>query len=354
MKRLLYVATVRLPTEKAHGLQIVKTCEALAANGVHVTLLVPSRRSHIADDVFEYYGAIKNFTLSVLKTPDWIRFGALGYAFSSIWFSESTRFQKSFLEADVVYSRDALVLIQYLLLGKRLMYEAHTKPTWISTIVAKHVYHTVVISEGLRDAYLCRGVRSDRMTVVHDAIDPIPFGIHYDQAASRVWLGLPTDKKIVLYVGRIDAGKGAKTFAEASEFVSDDTLCVLIGSGPLLDTLKRAYQKAVFIPETPYRLLPRVLSAADVLVLPNSVLDENAAMYTSPLKAFAYLAAKKPIIASDVPALRAVLSDSAYYIPPDVPAALGKALDSDVAYLHPHQDKIHTWKDRAEAITSLL
>ena len=40
---ILYLANVRLPTEKAHGAQIMKTCEALAAAGAHnVTLGRPS------------------------------------------------------------------------------------------------------------------------------------------------------------------------------------------------------------------------------------------------------------------------------------------------------------------------
>jgi hypothetical protein len=41
--KILYLADIRLPTEKAHGLQIMKTCEALAKQGVVVTLLVPSK-----------------------------------------------------------------------------------------------------------------------------------------------------------------------------------------------------------------------------------------------------------------------------------------------------------------------
>jgi len=35
---ILYIANIRLPTEKAHGLQIVQNCEAFADAGVDVTL----------------------------------------------------------------------------------------------------------------------------------------------------------------------------------------------------------------------------------------------------------------------------------------------------------------------------
>ena len=100
---------------------------------------------------------------------------------------------------------------------------------------------------------------------------------HFHRRNRVKWLGIPRDKKIALYVGRIDSAKGADTFAASSESVSEDTLCVLIGSGPLVADLQAKYAKALFLAETAYRDLPRVLAAADVLVLPNSAHDENAA-----------------------------------------------------------------------------
>lgn len=40
---LLYIANYRMPTERTHGLQVAKMCEAFAAEGIDVTLLVPRR-----------------------------------------------------------------------------------------------------------------------------------------------------------------------------------------------------------------------------------------------------------------------------------------------------------------------
>src|SRR3989344_48411 len=130
---LLYLAFIRLPTEKAHGVQIMKTCEALSEAGAEVELVVPGRKTHIAEDPFSYYGVKKNFTLTTLNAPDWVgKLGSFGFVFSALWFSEAARWRKSFWMADVIYSRDALVLFQYILLGRKLVYEAHTKPTVIS------------------------------------------------------------------------------------------------------------------------------------------------------------------------------------------------------------------------------
>ena len=39
--KLLYIADIRLPTEKAHGAQIMKTCEAFSLNGIDTELIIP-------------------------------------------------------------------------------------------------------------------------------------------------------------------------------------------------------------------------------------------------------------------------------------------------------------------------
>lgn len=348
---ILYLGFIRLPTEKAHGVQIVKTCEALASTGATVELLIPGRKTDITEDLFLYYSAQSNFTLTNLNTPDWVGWGRSGFILSALWFSEIAKWRKIFWSADIIYSRDAFVLLQYIFLGRKLVYEAHTKPTLVSTFVARRVYKLIVISEGLRDAYLVRGVASGKITVAHDAIDPEPFQKQYDRTEERKRLGIPVDKNIALYVGRIDVGKGADTFAAASEHVSDNWRCVLIGNGPLKEKLQQQYPKALFLSETSYKDLPRVLATADVLVLPNSAKDENAARYTSPLKAFAYLASGKPIVGSRVPALVTILGMSAAYFTPDDAASCANAL---IDARPPVNVKVCTWRDRATLIYNAL
>jgi glycosyltransferase involved in cell wall biosynthesis len=69
-----------------------------------------------------------------------------------------------------------------------------------------------------------------------------------------------------------------------------------------------------------------LLRSAHVLVLPNSASAISAA-YTSPLKLFEYLAAGRPIVASDLPAFREVIGDEqAVLVAPDDPGALAAAL----------------------------
>jgi len=70
---LVDIAKARLPTEKAHGYQICKMCEAFAKNGVEVLLLHPDRHQANSSlqtvNVFDYYGIAPTFNIKTL--PNW-------------------------------------------------------------------------------------------------------------------------------------------------------------------------------------------------------------------------------------------------------------------------------------------
>src|SRR3989344_746663 len=70
MKKLYFIANARIPTQRAHGLQIVKMCEAFARVGFDVELVIPRRFNELPDDPFDYYRAERNFAIKKLFTID--------------------------------------------------------------------------------------------------------------------------------------------------------------------------------------------------------------------------------------------------------------------------------------------
>ena len=65
--KMLYIANARIPTEKAHGLQIIKMCAAFARK-LDVELVVPFRlqaklMKQVAD-VYDYYAVEKKFVIT--------------------------------------------------------------------------------------------------------------------------------------------------------------------------------------------------------------------------------------------------------------------------------------------------
>ena len=127
---ILYIANLRLPTEKAYGLQIVKMCEAFANLDLHTTLLVPSRNNQIKKSIFEYYNVKGNFTFKKAWSPDFYWPGILDKVAVTI---------KSFIsaivlavcalndKADIFYSRDEGVIftLSFFAKPRKLVFEAH-------------------------------------------------------------------------------------------------------------------------------------------------------------------------------------------------------------------------------------
>jgi glycosyltransferase involved in cell wall biosynthesis len=73
--------------------------------------------------------------------------------------------------------------------------------------------------------------------------------------------------------------------------------------------------------------IPALLAAADVLIAPETD-DHRRGRHASPLKIFEYMAAGKPIVAGDTPAVREVLVNglTARLVPPSDPSALASAI----------------------------
>ena len=331
MTKILYLANIRLPTEKAHGLQILKTCEALAAAGADIELVVPRRKNRITEDAFSYYGIRTRFPITTIGVPDTVAYGMLGFLLESFVFAFRAALLARRREYDLLYSRDELVLWVARAKGcKNLVWESHTG-SWniFARGVAQAAKCIVVISDGLKDFYAARGVAAEKLVVARDGIDLNDFTQTEPAAEARTRLGLPPGKKIVLYAGRLDGWKGSATLLEAARLFPEDARLAVIGGEPeQIAPLRRKYPEVSFLGYRPYRELPENMAAADLLVLPNTAADVISARFTSPLKLFAYMASGKPIVASDLPSIREVLDDTcAYFFTPDNPQDLARAVE---------------------------
>lgn len=134
-----------------------------------------------------------------------------------------------------------------------------------------------------------------------------------EAAALRAELGIDPGRPVVLYCGTFEPYQGLPELLASIPHVRaevPDAMFVLVGateSGGT--TMERGHAGMVrdgslrVVKRQPREAIPRYLALADVLVSPRAWGDNM------PLKIFDYLAAGKPIVATDIPAHRGVLTE---------------------------------------------
>ncbi len=340
--KLLYIANMRLPTEKAHGLQIVQNCEALAAAGAEVTLWA-ARRVNRRDlrgerDPWSFYGVARDFEIGRVPSLDLIWLVpafARRFAFWLQWLSFALLavLRARFTAAEVVYSRDRMVL---LLCGRRRgqqrAYEVHHIAErgigrWLQGIVARRMDVLFPVTQGLAAELLVLGASVERICVVPDGIRAANYEELPARMAARRELGWPEDAYIVTYVGQLQTmgmAKGVEILVEALASMHGATLAIVGGPAAAVaeyrrDWRERGGDEARFLApgQVPAARVPLYLAASDVGVLPFPR-ARHYAQFASPLKLFEYMAAGCAIVASDLPSLREILreGETALFVPP--------------------------------------
>lgn len=331
--KLYYLAGTALPTEKAHGLQIMKTCTALSAQGLDVTLLAPKRGS---EDLWAYYQMSASFSVEWAPFKLAPQLGRFGYWWGAWRFACWARRKINQTKPDLILVRDPLPALLASFSSRSVFWESHEpKNNWLFRLVAKRVAGIVAISGGIKNFLIEQlEVPAAKISVVPDAADVEAIqSLDDDKNIWRQKLKLPLDKKIVLYTGHLYDWKGADTLARAAKLLPADILVVLVGGTieALADFQARfgSTPNLLLVGHQPAADIPVWLKAADCLVLPNSGKQVISSIFTSPLKLFEYLAAGRVIVASDLPSLREILTDdNCFFVGADDEKALARGVES--------------------------
>lgn len=376
--KLLYIANQRIPTEKAYGRQVAKMCEVFASLGLEVELVAPKRGVLAGQDLFDYYSIGRNFKFTLIDSPNWRwpgLFDKLAFGIKNL--ISARRLVKYALRGDydLIYSRDELPLYFLRSSGKPLTYEAHKFPKSYQFFYKKFRQarvKIVAVTQGLKKEFVSIGFTAEEILVAPDGVDESRLT---DQSLgsrqAREKLGLAQYKKLAVYTGSFYRWKGIYVLAEAAQILGADILVVAVGGN---DRERQALQKLLdknrihnFLMPGYFkneRVLDLYLAAADTLIIPNTSGEKLSELYTSPLKLFSYMAARRPIVASDLPSIREVLNENnAILVRPDSPQALAdgikRALDNPglaqtlakQAYADAHQ---YTWQKRARKILDFI
>ena len=348
---VLYFADTRFPIERANGLQTMATCHALAKRGHEVTLVVRPDSAPVARDPFVFYDLdpIRTLRVHVVDAGGAGRTQRLRFLLAAVRLATSRR-------DSVVMTRDLGLAALLLQLPKSrrppVVYESHgcadvvaaEMPTLLGRAdlapsprklrrlarreerVWAHAAAYVSITQALADELAARFGPRPHTFVVPDGARAASHVAPVNRDASPFTAG---------YAGHLYPWKGVDVFVRALALVPD-IHGLIVGGHPgeadaqrvtkLVHDLGLDSRVTITGLVAPGDVIAR-LQAAAVLVLPNtaSAISER---YTSPLKLFEYLTLGRPIVASDLPAMREVLADgqSALLVPAGDPAALASAL----------------------------
>lgn len=374
--KLLYIANARIPTEKAYGINIIKMCQALAMVGAELTLVIPQRKNAIKQDVFSYYGVEKNFIVEYVPIVDFVAKGFLGYWISQLFFSLKLLFKK--IDKGIpILTRDEWSGWLLAKFGYQVFYDMHGFPVtwqWLWKLSMKSMRGIFCTNQWKIEQCNRRfGIPREKLVLARNGFDEQSFAVELTKKEAREKTGLPVDKRIVIYTGHLYDWKGAEILAEAAKTLPDILFVFVGGSKTEVNDFSSRYRQnnnILFLGQKSHKDIPLYLWSADVLVLPNSVKSENprftgySVFDTSPIKMFEYMASGRPIIASDLPAIREVLSEkNAILVASDSPDLLAETIKDFLA----HQEKFDslakqglvdvvefTWKKRAEKILEFI
>ncbi len=368
--KLIYLTGFGLPTEWAHGIQAMEMCEAFSGLGIEVELVAPRRRLEIKTDPFDYYGVRNNFKITKLFCLDFCPGHAGGFYFwlRLVSFLLVARFIFLFKKFDVLYTREQLAG----LLFSESFLELHflpPAPKKRQIKIWRKVKKLIVLNNLMKRELVNFGVSENKILVAPDGVDLEKFNLKITKEEARKKTGLPQDKKIIMYSGSLylHDWKGVDVLIEAAKSLPENCLAVLVGGeNNEIEKIKKEYSgdNLSLVGRRRYEEIPYYLKSADILVLPNKKGESISEKYTSPLKLFEYMAAGRPIVASNLPAIREVLNENnSILVEPNNPEALAGGIKRALADRNSSSRiseqafsdvKNYTWGKRAKNIMKFI
>ena len=350
--RILYFADIRFPLERANGVQTMQTSWALAARGHQVALVVRPDTAVVPRDPVTFYGLPPHEELTIVRA----RVGGPGPVRRLMYLVQACARASGPARADVILTRD-LGLADLLTrlprsLRSPVVYESHG----FAPAVGRELPHLVSGAARATRAKLARLRRRERrvwraadgyVTITRGLAAELgaAFGDRRQIAVVPDGVRLPDGRTfaapvrrepaVVGYAGHLYPWKGVDILLRALALVADVRGLIVGGhpGEPDLGALRSLAgelgldRRVTFTGAVDPSRVGAALADADILVLPNTETTVSA-RYTSPLKLFEYLAAGRPIVASNLPALREVLTagDTAVLVAPGDPGALAAGI----------------------------
>lgn len=370
--KIVYFASSQIPSRTANSIHVMKMCQAMAMLGHEVTLLAPDNKSRKeCAEEFGFYGVERCFKL--VKLP-WVKkIPGKGYLYGFL----AAVYAKK-IKPDLIYGRNLCSCFFSVLFNSEVVFESHSPikgtgqfPYFMFRFISinSRLLGIVVISEGLKKHYVSsKVIKEEKIFIAADGADLLPISVNQlpkTETKSRFSVG---------YIGHLYPGRGIDLILNLAKLCQWADFHVVGGNDIEICYWKEAsaeQSNLIFHGFVIPKDLVKYYGVFDVMIAPyqDKVSDSggtNTVKWMSPLKIFEYMAAKKPILTSKLPALMEVLKDDYTALlcdPADIfewKSALNRLHESNelCERLSMNAYKVlkdnYTWSKRAERILQFI
>lgn len=370
--KLFYITNARIPTNKAHGIQILKMGEAFTRiiGESNFLLLLPDRPENDPKlknkNIGTLYGlkTMPNFKkIPVVDFHDYVGdisfLKMLAYWSVNVSFGISTVLYCLKNQPKIIYTRDFYLVPFLLIIGAPLYYEAHYFPAnpifiFLHKLLVPKLAGVVVLTKFFKTYFDQYGFKYKKILVAPDATDTEFFKMKK----------IEHDGLIIGYIGRLSGlgeDKGGNILIKAFKKVYRKNKNI-----ELLFVGEKGEEKipgVAFTGNLPYGQMPYYFNLIDIAVIPYPD-RPHFRYFMSPLKLFDYLACSKPIVTSDLLSVREILTeDNAIFFPPGDSDKLAKAIEklirdkklrSKMGQDNLSLSKKYTWDKRAKLVYDFI
>jgi glycosyltransferase involved in cell wall biosynthesis len=345
-KSFAYVHNQRMPNEFAFGIYVVKSCQAAQKLGYDSYLLYPNRKQpkyFVHNNVEKYYGLnkkdfnkipIKVFELPFFNKVLEIFFKSLRFPIITWMFAiKSLLFlNKNKINIIQTTDREIIFLLKFCFWYKpKIIYDVHVEPrVWYEKVFDKLIINRVnlflVNSKFYKNYYLNQGISQNKFIILPCGFDKKQFIPKQNKNMIRNKLKLPTEKFIIGFIGRFETFGDEKGIEEMLKAVKNlkqkIPISMVAVGGPeklvkkyrlIAKKYKLSKSQAIIKSQVKPTLVADHIVSFDVacMLYPDTHHYKDK---MSPQKAIEYMAMNKPVIATNLPSVKQLLSNEMAYL----------------------------------------